>query len=307
MAKIDDFWKIEKVDIGQRNVDCSEKYESHLPELRRRLAHRTTFMTICMDERCGMVADPLDLLPNEAIVMASGGGRISPEDFDRIYGVKVQHSIQARRQTAIYLITHECAGYPKKGCAAFKSDVPVQKAYFAELQQALKKLYPEAFVHTLMHDTSTNRLLAIDTDNRDDHLAKVLANDKNLLETEQEELGHAGYGVYIGDAYRSWVKENNRYLRLSSLDPNLVADLKLAIVVVTEHSSIDLSTHPVVIHLDNPIYPDSKLSGACRRNMEEALTEVMAEPKINKMIDDGLIRIIKTETEIGSQRGFTVG
>ena len=307
LNKIDDFWKRERVEIGQRNVDCSTEHERNRPELRRRLVHRTALIVTCMDERCGLVENPLDLLPSEAIVMASAGGRISGEDFERLYGEKIRHSIQARRQAAVHLITHECVGHPDRGCAAFRGDVTAQKAYFAALQADLRERYPEAYVHTLMQDTGTNRLTAIDADRRDDHLSRVLTGERNLLETPAADLGHAGYGLYVGDAYRAWVREANRFLRLSALDPNLPDDLRLGITVLTEHSSADFSLRPLVIQVDNPIYPEAKLSGACRRNIEAAMAEISAEPDVRKMISDGRIRVIKTETEMGSQRGFAVG
>ncbi|MBN1584911.1 hypothetical protein JW899_00915 [Candidatus Uhrbacteria bacterium] len=308
-GRIGDFLRRERVEIGQGNVDRSTEYERHLPELRRRLARRTTFVVTCMDERCGGIEDRLELLHGEAIVMATYGGRIEPDDFDRLFGVKIRHSVQARRQTAIYLVAHRESGDPERGCAAFGSDPAEQVTAFSALLEDLRRRYPDAFTHFLSLDTATGLISPEKADQRDDHLVAVLSGRKNLTDsgTAAGGEGTVRRGIYVGDAYRSWILPNDRFMRLSALDPNLEADLKTAIRTVMEAEKGVPTDRPYVIQIDSPIYPDVKLSGNCRRNIEQAVNQAVADPEILAAIDDGRVGIIKTETEMGSQKGFAVG
>ena len=306
MDKLTQFWQEERTALLQRNLDGAAYFEGKIPEVRRRLTRRNSIAVTCMDERNALFENALQLLPGEAEIYGSAGGRITAETFNDLFGETVNNAARARRQAAIYLVTHESVGHPELGCAAFENDVAAQVAYFTALRQELLKRYPLAFVHALMFDTATGRIAAVQLDERDDRLAAIISGEYNLLDHPPAELAHAGYGIYVGNAYRAWVNRDNAYFRLSARNPNLDQDIRVALKVMTHHSTVDLSSKPIVLHLDYPIYPDAQMTGKCRRNMEEKAEGLLKDPALHALKELGQLKVMRTETEMESWRGMDV-
>lgn len=300
------FWNSERLEIVERNTRSAADLERQLPEIRHRQAKRLNIVATCMDERTAFVEEALGLIPGEAEVYGSGGGRIDPDLFTKLYGETIRTAQEAAHKVTVSLVTHECAGHPDLGCAAFKNDVSEQVTYFTELKRELSGTFPKIFIHVLMLDTSSNHLMPIDLDESDDHLADWLADQVNRDKRQPEELAHAAYGIYVGDAYRAWVNRDNQYFRVSCQNPNLSDDIGVALNVMQHHSTVDLTTKPIILHLDYPIYENPVRSGKCRRNIESHVEKLFSRTELAKMKEAGNLRIMRTETEMNSWRGMDI-
>jgi|GEM_PF-2792057 uncharacterized protein (DUF736 family) len=308
--------------LSEANARLAVAHQGQADEIAARQKSRRAFVATCMDERTAHVEGALGLLPGEAKVFGSGGARLDAADFDRLYAPELQRTITAgaclpagRAEAVVYLVTHLCGAGVEYGCAAFKSDVPAQIAYFKELKDKLTAAHPDFLVHVLMHDTANDKLEKIDADGRDGQLDAIVAASAELKPIrpntstgdEQSRLAHAAYGIYVGDAYRAWEDGYNRYFRLDVDDVNLAADLGIAFAVMVSHSTVDLATKPIVLHVDYPIYADAEKTAAAREAIDSSVTAALREPEAAAALKDGQIKVVKTETNMATWEGQQVG
>jgi len=264
---------------------------------------RNVLIVTCMDERNTTIEEWFNLEPGKELVYFSGGGRISLETLDRVYG----HSLNDDKVTSIiYLVAHQCFDNPHAGCAAFKNDTGAQKEYFTRLREEIISAHPSAVVHVLALDTTSGQLRELVADPRDvGHLAMLIARSKTgLLVFEKEDEGHAGYGIYIGDAYRAWVADRNKYFSISADNPDIAGNAEIALNVMRgDHSKMDMATTPVIIIADFPIHDDEARTAAARSNMLAGLAAIRNLDGVQEGIAEGSIRIIECETHVRTKKG----
>lgn len=296
------FWRQETKELFDRNRRLKVERRLNLKELTERRRQRRVFVITCMDERLFFIEEALKLLPGEGIVYGSAGAKIATDKFEEIYGDLIERAIVRGRQATVYLTTHECATDPTRGCATFRNDVKSQVSFFTSLRQAVALRHPEAWTHAFMTDSSNGDLWAIETDEHDPGLASLLDRSERP-DWEIEEIGRAGYGIYLGEAYRAWVERANTYFRISSLNPDIPGDVAMAIFVMRHHSSVDLARTPVILHVDYPLHTDQSLVAAARLNLDRALERVLTSPDVLQLVNDGHFKVIKTETNLDTWDG----
>jgi hypothetical protein len=305
--KRQDFFEQELHRLSSRNEKLSALFRGSTKRIEERLSKRHPFITVCMDERTFNTEEALGLLPGEGYVFGSGGARLSSEDFSYLYADDLKQAADRGAVPVVYLITHLCGAGKEFGCAAFKTDVDAQRAYFEPLQKEYKSAHPEFMVHVLMHDTKTDRLEAIVRDENDAGLDEVLAGSYQSGTDRIEDFAHAAYGVYIGDAYRGWVDNYNEYFRLAADDPNLSSDLGIAFAVMMHHSTVDLETKPMILHVDYPAYESEERTERARANMDRQIKEALRVPEIIEQLAGKRLRVIKTKTDMGTWMGKSHG
>ncbi|MDD5252269.1 MAG: hypothetical protein PHT12_06650 [Patescibacteria group bacterium] len=299
------FWKQELAALSERNRKLAAEHITKTEEIARRQTKRTNIVFTCMDERTALVEDALGLIPGEALVHASGGARLNIESFERIFGGALAEAEKSGRAAAVYLVTHEAANEPDKGCAAFSNDVPAQTAYFTALKEEIGKRHPATYVHVIMLDSTAYGLKPISVDERDEAGAAAIKNG-GALKFHAAETAHAGYGIYIGDCYRAWVPEHNLYFRLTALNPDLAGDVGIALKVMGHHSTVDLSSKPIVMHADYPRYEDAEKTDAAWLNIDGALEKILADDQVKAGLSGGSMRLIKSQTDARTWQGEIV-
>ena len=203
-------------------------------------------------------------------------------------------------------MTHYCSGGSDFGCAAFKNDIPAQTAFFDAFKKEILSAHPNFVVHVLLHDTAADHLKVHNADERDEALSAILEASVALA-PERPDLAHAGYGVYLGDAYRAWNDGYNRYFSLAAGNPELVGNLGIAFAVMQHHSQMDLSKTPIVIHVDYPLYEDAERTRRLHKKLEDDLKVALRAPEAAQLLSDGQIKIVRTETDVKTWGGRSVG
>ena len=132
---------------------------------------RTSIVVVCMDGRTHQAETALGLDKTTTVRFASGGGKIELNDFLRLHAPLLTND---GSRVTILLTTHEVVGYPNLGCAAFNCDMPEQRRYFTALRQSLAQRLPEAWIHAVSHDTSTDGLWAIELDQRNEAFVELV-------------------------------------------------------------------------------------------------------------------------------------
>jgi carbonic anhydrase len=304
----DEFFIQEIHRLTERNRRLAQRFTAAKETVADRLAKRAVFATTCMDERTQTVEEALGLLPGEGYVYGSGGAKLELDHFARLYANDLKAAADKGVSAVVFLVTHLCGTGAEFGCAAFKNDVPAQLAYLKPLREAYKAAYPEFKVHLLMHDTLNDRLEAIVADESDPDLAAVLETNRAIAIDRSGNHAHAGYGVYIGDAYRAWVDEYNAYFRLAADNPNLAGNLGIAFAVMQHHSTVDLSDKPIMVHVDYPIYgDDAERTERARINIDEGIKEALRAEEIAELLAGDRIRVVKTETDMATWEGKSAG
>jgi len=301
-AAHEEAWQRELKELPRRNSELAAKHRELAAEIERRRADRMTIVTSCMDERTTFVEEALGLLPGEAEVMATGGGKISFEDLEKTCGDQMAAAEKDGRSIVIDLAPHECAEDDHAGCAAFGNDTAEQQRFFRELKKKITAKHPSALVNVLFLDTSKYALRPVDLDPRDARLAEAV-NAGGHPELATEELGHAGYGIYVGDTYRAWVSDHNKYFRLSAANPDISGNLGIALKVMTGHSKVDLETTPVVLHIDYPEYGDAERTKTSRENIDRSLEAALADPAAKDLAGRGVLRVVKSVTNADTWEG----
>jgi len=300
---IETFWTQELKELPERNRRLAAEHQAEAAERARRQSRRLTVAATCMDERTAFTEEALGLLPGEGEVYGSGGARIDVETFEKLYGRDLKRAATDGKETEICLVTHKCAGDSHKGCAAFANDVEKQTEYFGELQDKLARLYPETRTSVLMLDSTAYGLERITADPRDARLAEIMKKGGGLKGFRAKEEAHAGYGIFIGDAYRAWVPEHNTYFRLSALNPDVVGNVGIALNVMEHHSTVDLSKKPIVLHADYPEYEDRERSAEAKKAIDAALKAVTELPTVAAKIAAGSLKIVKSATNMETWEG----
>lgn len=286
---------LENTNITSSSTVATVTYEER-PE-------RRVLVVTCMDERNTTIEEWLQLEPGKESVYFSGGGRISLETLNHIFGKEMRDPSSL---AVIYLVAHQCFDNPHAGCAAFANDTAAQKEYFMALRTEIIEKYPNVIVHIVALDTTTGELRGIHSDIRDEeHQTSLIIRSKaGLLVFDKEDEGHAGYGIYIGNAYRAWISDRNKYFSISADNPNIAGDTEIALNVMRgDHSKMDMDTMPVVIIADYPIHEDRARTRAAWDNMERGLEQIKRLEGVQEGIDDGSIRIITCETDVRTWKG----
>lgn len=300
MTDRDTFFEEEKKALIRRNSALSEAHLDSKEEMERRRTSSRSLVVTCMDERNTFVEESLGLLPGEALTLGSGGGRITADEVEGLYGDWLRDA----PLSVVYLVMHECVEDPSAGCAAFSSDVLAQEVYFTALRDELLDRFPASAVHVVSYDTSTGKLRAVETDPRDESIGPI-------IETSPErgarwaDKGHAGHGVYVGVAYRAWTDARNTYFFVSPGTQTLAADIGIAAQVMLHHSAVDLSSTPMVLHIDYPA-PDGVVDGSARKVMDAMLDPIIERLSSPDAVGDAL-RVVRTATDPVTWKGEIVG
>ncbi len=299
------FWERERRELLERNRAFAGTFAERRAELARRRADRQCIVLTCMDERDTNVHEALGLIPGEAESYASGGGKLDAAGFERLYGDRIARAEREGRDVAIYLTPHECSDGGHLGCAAFKNDTEAQRDFFSGLKDAIIARHPKAKVHILAFDTSTTRLRRVDADVSDAALEPMLEKNEKA-DGRAKDAAHAGYGIYVGDAYRAWAPGRNTYFHLSAENPNLKSDADIAFAVMEHHSDVDLSTKPMVLHVDYPKYDDAGRTASAASNIDRQLAEIMGDPAVRERLAKNALRVVKTSTDMGTWKGEVI-
>jgi hypothetical protein len=297
--------------MGTKN----EFFTKECAELLERNAHAVAYRAIpkkmsdgrkdvvlaCMDERNTLTEEALGLYPSMVRRIATGGGKIAADDFVRLAG---SAAADDGADLSAYLVTHEVIGKPELGCAAFKNDIRAQEKFFSELKTQLAQKMPTALIHVLSMDTSVGTLRAISLDERDEQFVPF-ARSGGQPRSRCSDEAHAGYGIYVGEAYRAWCSERNTYFHISASAPSLAGDLDIALGVILHHSTVDLSGKPIVLHVDATESWEGLPDVAAER-METAVAAFLAKPEVATMLADGSMRVIRTVTDLKTWRGKVV-
>ncbi len=294
------FWKEEFAAMPERNKGFAAERAKNAREIEQRREVRESVVVNCMDERDALTEESLGLLPGEAEVYGSGGGKIDPETFEKIYGARLAAAEKAGKEAVVYLTTHESSDGRDLGCAAFKNDMPEQIRYFKALKEQIAYNHPKTRVHVLSFDTSTGALAPISPDDRDQVIGRTMAKPHP---DRVKDAAHAGHGIYVGGAYRAWAPGRNAYFNISAENPQIAGNAGIALGVMEHHSEIDLSKKPVVLHVDYPKYPDEARTAAARENVNRQIEALLKDPEFKKRADDGTLKIVKTETDTETWQG----
>lgn len=298
------FFEREKRELAERNARLAERHAAKAEARAERQAARTAVVVTCMDERDFAVEEALGLLPGEASVYASGGGKIDAASFERLHGAALDEAAKAGRKSTVYLTPHECVEDGHLGCAAFANDTEAQKTFFTALKGEIEAKHPDADVHVLAFDTATDLLRPVAAKEEDASLAPML--EKNAAgKASHEEKQHAGYGIYIGDAYRAWAEDRNRWFRLSAGNPSIAGNAEIALTVMGHHSDVDLSDKPVVVQVDYPTYEDAARTAEAAANIDAQMEAFLASPAVAKKVEEeGMtIKVVKSRTDMTSWKG----
>ena len=258
---------------------------------------RLTAVLACMDERNTLTEEALGLHPSEVRRIATAGGKIAAPDLLNLLGLEKT----AGEGVTLHLVTHEVIGRPDLGCAAFKNDIAAQETFFRGLKDGLASALPSASIHVTSMDTSTGALRAISVDDNDGQFAGF-ARQGGRPETRCSDEAHAGYGIYVGEAYRAWNLKRNVYFHITASAPSLAGDLDIALAVILHHSTVDLSDKPIVLHVDTPESWDGFPEGASER-MDAVVHAFLAKPEVAPMAADGSLRVVRTVTDTDTWRG----
>jgi hypothetical protein len=299
---IERFWERESRRMAERNAALSGAFRAAKEEIARRRAEREHVVVTCMDERAAHVDEVLGHLPGEAPVYASGGGKIDIDTFEALYGDRLAACGKTGKTARVFLVPHECSHDGRLGCAAFGNDTEAQRQFFTDLKREILERHPGARVHVLAMCTTKHDLRVIDVHAKDAHLRQVHAASSGFNPLV-EDTQHAGYGIYLGDAYRAWVPGRNSYFRLSALNPDIAGNAAIALKVMGHHSDVDLSTKPVVLHADYPAYADAVWTEAARMNIDGQLNAFLSSPAAREKAAAGALKVIKTETDTETWEG----
>lgn len=288
--------------MSHRNTALSAAYRSAKEEIARRQADRENIVVTCMDERAAHIDEALGLLPGEAHVYASGGGKIDAQTFQSLFGEKISACEKSEKTASVFLVPHECSHDPHLGCAAFGNDTEAQKTFFTELKRDIVARHPKANVHVMAMCTTTHDLREIDVQDEDKQLPSLRVANENF-EPKFEDVQHAGYGIYVGDAYRAWIPGRNTYFRLSAENPNLAGNAEIALTVMQHHSDVDLTAKPIVLQIDYPLYADESRTETAKQNIDAQMTAFLALPAVKAKMNAEAFKIVKTETHIETWNG----
>ncbi|MFH1047945.1 MAG: hypothetical protein V1738_06615 [Patescibacteria group bacterium] len=294
-----DFFVNECRELTERNEQAVQKRSADVDD---RGDGRRHVVLACMDERCTNTEEALGLQSSAVRRIATGGGKISPEDFMSLLGLTA--GPLAGKGDTLYLSTHEVIGRPELGCAAFKNDIAAQERFFLDLKAKLTPSLPEAFIHVLSMDTSTSELRVISPDERDTRFTDLVARGGQPHPRLADEA-HAGYGIYVGEAYRAWSAARNAYFHISASAPSLAGDLDIAIGVILHHSTVDLSDKTIVLQIDEPTSWNGFPAGAAER-LSSTIESFLAKPDVAELLANGTIRIVRTTTDLDTHEGKVI-
>ncbi len=288
------FWERERTALPERNRVCGVTRATND-------AGQKIIVVTCMDERNTHLEDALGFAFGHAEIYASGGGKVDAETFHTIYGADIARSLEENTAVSILLLPHECSHNAELGCAAFGNDQEAQRVFFTDLKKNLKERYPDAEVHVSAFCTTTHTLRDIDTE--DTAAYKTICDANAKLDTHAQDVTHAGYGIYIGDAYRAWVPNRNLYFHLSSQSASITGDAHIALKVMEHHSDVDLSVTPIVVHVDYPVYENGARTEAAGTNIDTHLEAFLTHPDVAVRLASGRLQVVKTKTDIATWQG----
>ncbi len=294
------FWKEEFAALTERNRGLAAERAKNSREIEQRREVRESVVVDCMDERDTATEESLGLLPGEAEVYGSAGGKVDPEQFEKLYGAKLAAAERSGKESVVYLTTHESSDGHDLGCAAFKNDMPAQIRYFKALKEQIADKHPKTKVHVLSFDTSTGALAPISPDDRDQVIGRILSKPHP---DRVKDAAHAGYGIYVGGAHRAWAPARNAYFNISAENPDIVGNAGIALAVMEHHSEVDLSKKPVVLHVDYPKFPDAARTESARENLNKQVDALLAGPEFKALADSGALKVVKTETDTETWQG----
>jgi hypothetical protein len=252
----------------------------------------------CMDERTALVEEALNQQPALIQRIATGGGKI---EADYLLALIAGKSSTDKKDVTLYLVTHEVIGRPELGCAAFKNDIRAQEKYFSNLKTELLAQCPQARIHILSLDTSTGGLRAINLDDRDDDFASFVRRGGQAHERATDE-NHAGYGIYVGEAFRAWCSRRNTYFHISVSALSLGSDLNIALEVMSHHSDVSLENKPIILQIDEPLSWEG-LPADCADRSKQTITAWLAQSNIRDLLSAKKLRVINTKTDLTNWHG----
>jgi hypothetical protein len=292
MEQRKEFFQQELVKLTETNANTAASFSS--------TDEPRPIVVACMDERNTLTEEGLRLVPSQVLRLATGGGRISAEDFLDIYSAELSSTGAGN---TVYLVTHEVIGRPELGCAAFQNDMEAQEKFFCSLKNSLADKLPEARIHVVSYDTTTGALRPIDLDERDSEFNLTVQDSQNIR-LRHDDQNHAGYGIYVGEAYRAWHGKRNTYFHISAVAPSLESDLNIALTVIREHSDVDLSDKPIMLQLDAPHgRPADQLLTA---KANQSVKKFLAQPLVQQLIESGELQIIRSTTSLENWQGKMV-
>jgi hypothetical protein len=150
--------------------------------------------------------------------------------------------------------------------------------------------------------TTVHGLRDIHLHEQDDHLPSLKAANR-AFRPSFEDVQHAGYGIYVGDAYRAWAPGRNSYFRLSAGNPDLAGNAGIALTVMQHHSDVDLSAKPVVLHIDYPKYADVGKTSAARENIDAHMADFLGNPSVRERIGAETLKVMRTQTDTETWKG----
>ncbi len=292
MEEREAFFKAEVKSLSTRN-EAAASNMGQLPDKR-------PVVVVCMDERCTLTEEALGLIPYQVLRLATDGGRITADQFMNILGQDLNSSGMGNK---VYLVTHEVRDRIDLGCAAFKNSIDSQKKYFWDLKNELSQRLPDARIHVVSMDTTTGGICAIDIDQRDDEF-QIFSERGGAPRLKCKDENHAGYGIYVGEAYRAWNWTRNAYFHISAVSPSLESDLNVALGIITMRSDVDLSDKPVVLHLDAP--RGTSKSGLTSALAQGPLKSFLRQASVRKMTENDELKIVRTVTNLETWRGKMV-
>ncbi|MEK9152755.1 MAG: hypothetical protein AAB692_05300 [Patescibacteria group bacterium] len=287
------FWEAERSRLLERNAALAAEYAAKKTEIDLRRATQEKILITCMDERNTHIEESLGFLPGEARVFASGGGKADLAAFVRVFGELIVNARRAGAKVSVFLVPHECSHDAALGCAAFGNDTEAQRQFFTALKSDILRAFPNVSAHVMAFCTTTHKLREIDCHEADAFLGQV--QDANAeFDRRSEDTSHAGHGIYVGDAYRAWVPERNRYFRLSPLNPALEGNITIALTVMVHHSEVNLDETPAMLHIDYPRYADTELAVAAREHIDRSIAPFVGRADLH---------VVKTETDVETWQG----
>jgi hypothetical protein len=296
------FWDEERRRLAVRNASAALAFQDRRDELTERRTAREAIVVTCMDERNTHILEALDLIPGEPWLYCSGGGKIGIDTFEKLFGKRIDWAAGIGREVSVYLVPHECNANGHLGCAAFANDTAAQKDFFTALKKEILHRHPKALVHVLAFDTSSGRLREVDADARDRGMAGCLRSNADRAKDLADEA-HAGHGIYAGDAYRAWVNERNAYFSLAADNPNLAADIGIALKVMGHHSEVDLAETPAILHIDYPLWTSAERTRNAAANIDAAITALESNETFRDWRSTGKLTVFISKTDMDTWSG----
>lgn len=291
-----EFLDAEIVAMQNRNRSAVERKRKDTFALQKRTYARMSMLVACMDERNTLTEEALGMHPDEPFRFATGGGKVDAATLKSLTDRALPTN--DGRTPVLYLVTHEVIGKPNLGCAAFKNDMAEQERYFNALRDEISAMRPELLVHVVSMDTTAGSLRPIRLDERDASFCSFAGNGTPKMSDWPDEA-HAGYGIYVGDAYRSWVNDRNRYFHISSEAPDVAGNMGIALSVMRGHSDVDLTKTPVVVHVDYPSHGDGH-DNERRTALDQKVEQFLKDETARSMTNAGSMYVVRTVTDIAN-------